>query len=74
MNKMQNLSNRTSCLNKAGAEEPLFILRAKDPQAPMAIRHWVTMSSLTQQTYKLQEALQLADRMDAWRVANFPEK
>lgn len=44
MIKATELSSPSSCLNKAAPDEPLFVLRAKDPVASMAIRHWATMA------------------------------
>ena len=39
--KTEELSNPQSCLNKARANERLFVLLARDPAAPDAIRYWV---------------------------------
>lgn len=41
MLKAKELSDPNSCLNKAKPEERLFVLLARDPAAPEAIRHWV---------------------------------
>lgn len=74
MLKHLELSRSDSCLNKAAADEPVFVLRAKDPMAAMTIRHWVTMSSNgVQEAAKLEEAMKAADGMDAWRSRNVPE-
>lgn len=70
MLKRDELSTPSSCLNRAGADEPVFVLRAKDPLASMAVRHWVTMSEGKHEPSKLDEALALADQMDAWRQRN----
>jgi len=70
--KRDELWAPTSCLNKAGPEEPIFVLRAKDPLAAMAVRHWATMAFGRHETAKLKEANQLADQMDAWRGQNCP--
>lgn len=40
MIKSDELSNMNSCLNKAYQDEPIFVLRAKDPIAPMIIHLW----------------------------------
>jgi hypothetical protein len=72
MNKADNLRNPTSCLNKAEADEPLFILRAKDPVAAMTVRHWATMSDGNHEPEKIAQALKAADDMDAWRKRNAP--
>lgn len=73
MEKYLELSTPTSCLNKADVLEPVFVLRAKDPLAPMTIRHWVTMSVGRHAVDKLQEALASADKMDAFRKKTWPE-
>ncbi len=74
MLKHLELSRSDSCLNKAAADEPVFVLRAKDPMAAMTIRHWVTMSGAgAHESTKLTEALKAADEMDAWRSRNVPE-
>ena len=67
------LSDLGSCLNKASTDEPLFVLRAKDHLAPMAIRHWVTMSNGNHSEEKLEEALRLANEMEDWRIKNIPQ-
>jgi len=73
MNKRDNLTNPNSCLNKAAALEPIFVLRAKDPLAPMTIRHWVTMNVEIQPQDKLQKALNLAEEMEEWYRKNSPQ-
>jgi hypothetical protein len=72
MLKRDELSTPTSCLNKAEADEPVFVLRAKDPLAAMAVRYWATMSEGTHEAGKLTEAYQLADQMGRWRADKFP--
>lgn len=73
MEKYLELSTPTSCLNKALFDEPVFVLRAKDKLAPMAVRHWATMSVAKHEPAKLAEAFALADKMDAYRAQNYPE-
>lgn len=41
MLKTDELSNPQSCLNKARADERLFVLLARDEAAPDVIRYWV---------------------------------
>lgn len=71
--KIEQLKNPDSCLNKAGAEEPVFVLRAKDPVAAMAVRHWATMAAGTHEAEKIASAQKVAAAMDAWFRKNFPE-
>lgn len=73
MIKRMELLTPTSCLNRAHPEEPVFVLRAKDPLAAMAVRHWATMAFGRHEADKLKEAEKLADQMDAWRAQNIPQ-
>ena len=42
MLKRDELEDTNSCLNKAHDGERLFVLLARDPAAPVAIRAWIT--------------------------------
>lgn len=67
MIKKQVLKDPKSCLNKAASDEPLFVLRAKDPLAAQTVRHWAVMATGEHEEAKIIEALKVADEMDAWR-------
>jgi len=67
MLKRYELSEPRSCLNKAAGDEPVFVLRAKDPLAAQTIRHWATMAEGYHEPKKIKEAFELADAMDSWR-------
>ena len=41
MRKCDELNDSESCLNKAHDSERLFVLLARDPAAPVAIRAWI---------------------------------
>lgn len=41
MIKRDELEDSESCLNKARPDERLFVLLARDPAAPVAIRAWI---------------------------------
>lgn len=41
MIKRDEMEYSESCLNKARSDERLFVLMARDPAAPVAIRAWV---------------------------------
>lgn len=41
MKKIDEQLNGESCLNKAKQWEMLFVLMARDPAAPVAIRAWI---------------------------------
>lgn len=73
MLKKLELSTPTSCLNKAGSDEPVFVLRAKDALAPITIQHWATMAEGKHEEQKIAEARKLADEMVEWRKRNVPE-
>ena len=72
MLKKLELSCNSSCLNRATSDEPLFVLRANDPQAPMTIRHWATMSEGQHEPHKIKEARQCADEMEEFYRKKFP--
>lgn len=60
------------CYDKAGPDEPLFVLRANDPMAPMVVKFWIYLS---QEKYKnsegwsekLVEAEKCVNDMVAWK-------
>lgn len=76
MIKNEELANPESCLNRAATDEPIFVLRANDPLAPIIVRYWAEhyIASKTdshgqcppKQAYKYHEALRSASLMDAW--------
>lgn len=69
MIKIDELTSATSCLNKAGEDEPIFVLRAKDVLAPELVRIWAmkAMMSGQHEASKILEAEGLADQMEVWR-------
>lgn len=60
------------CLGKAADDEPVFVLRAKDPAAPVVVRTWAELSDVTKthESEKINEARALADHMVEWQKAN----
>lgn len=66
--KLQAVEDPGSCLNKADADEPVFILRAKDPVAPMVVRLWASLSQQLQahEKHKASGAYLVATEMEAW--------
>lgn len=55
------------CWAKAGADEPLFILRAQDRFAPALVRRWADQAEASGVSpSKVHEARSLAARMEAW--------
>lgn len=67
--KRVEMTNPDSCLNKADADEPVFVLRAHDRLAADTIRHWagLRLAQRGPQDHKAREALECADSMDRWR-------
>lgn len=77
MKKLAELTSPTSCLSRAAADEPLFVLRANDPAAALVVRFWAAEYRIRKKASgtfderargKWLEALQLADQMDVWRA------
>lgn len=67
-----SLKYRNPCLLKAGDDEPIFVLRAKDSLAPEIVREWVKLAKLCGKTppEKLAEAEELAVKMEKWGEQN----
>ena len=56
------------CYAKADPDEPIFVLRAKDPLAPILVRLWVELRELSgEDNNKLNEAVDCSHEMDRWR-------
>lgn len=68
MLKCQELLDPQSCLNKAAATEPVFVLRATDPIAAQTIRHWATMAEGRHEPYKVAEAREVAEQFEKWEA------
>src|SRR5262245_595374 len=79
MTKEKELSEPSSCLNRAAPDELIFVLRGHDIAAPAAIRAWCEERILLQKNTRVDpqiaEALNLARRMDAILCAQaLPER
>lgn len=60
-----------SSLEKAGDDEPVFVLRAQDMLAPELVREWVFRARINGvPEEKVAEARRIADAMEDWQVAN----
>lgn len=60
-----------SCAARAAEDEPIFTLRAQDPDAPYCVRVWASFAARNgTRPEKVEEARQLADRMEAWQAAH----
>ena len=80
MIKRDELANPNSCINKAGDDEPVFVLRAHDPAAPEIVREWADAYAsrkeekggvmTDEQRAKYREAIELAQKMETWQKEN----
>lgn len=71
-----------SCLTNAADDEPLFVLRANDEQAPGIVRAWAYAYRSDKQQRgkyfdaairKFEEAIALAGQMERWKSAQVPK-
>jgi len=71
MKKHEEIARLDSCLNSAHDNEPLFILRGKDPAAPAAIRAWteerIALGINTRSDDKMVSAATVAQEMEAYQ-------
>jgi len=66
--EIETAPGATGCLARAADNEPLFILRAKDLLAPLAVRDWAKRADAAGVSQeKIAEALSLAREMEAWQ-------
>ena len=62
------------CYAKAADDEPLFVLRAKDPLAPQLVEAWADRAELEGvELAKIQEARVCADDMREWASVNLDD-
>jgi len=67
----KNNPGNFDCYANAAPDEPMFILLARDLQAPELVELWAQRRLLYGTSHeKLQEALKCADDMRAWYVRN----
>ena len=72
MIKRDELEDIQSCFNKASDGERLFVLLARDPAAPVAIRAWIAerirLGKNAPGDEQIREAFECANLMDMERV------
>jgi hypothetical protein len=72
MLKRDEIEDQFSCLNRAHESARLFVILARDPAAPVAIRAWVAerlrLGKNMQTDSQIVEALDCADRMERERA------
>jgi hypothetical protein len=71
--ELELLRRGEGCLGRAALDEPIFILRAKDPAAALVVRIWcqIAEGQGLHEHSKITEAMELAVQMEAWRNAHF---
>ena len=74
MMKRDETEYSESCLNRARDDEYIFVLLARDPAAPVALRAWVAerirLGKNVPEDAQIVEALDCARRMERERDAN----
>jgi hypothetical protein len=81
MRKDKEIADPNSCLNRAKPDEPIMVLRAHDASAPGLVRSWALQRTAAihagtkpaSDLAVVDEAIQLADQMEAWRAAEVQE-
>lgn len=68
--KFSSTKHNSICLQRAADDEPIFVLRAKDPTAPEIVEEWCAKNNDLQPIEKVGGAMLLADKMRDWRIAN----
>lgn len=65
----KNNPGKFDCLASAEPDEPLFVLLARDEDAPTLVRKWARMREKagTATPEKIEEARTCADDMEEWR-------
>ena len=73
MVKAFEVANPTSCLNRSAADEPLFVLCARDITAPQMIEEWMRHRVASGKNgiddEQIKEAHAIAREMRAWRAS-----
>ena len=71
MTKLENLQDTKSCFAKAADDEPIFVLRAKDPTASAVIGAWIreriALDLNRRGDDKIKSAETVAGEMADWR-------
>lgn len=68
--KCTSTKHNSVCLSRAADDEPIFVLRAKDPTAPEIVAAWVERNTGVQPKEKLDGAIDLSVEMIAWKNRN----
>ena len=76
MIREKELSDPSSCFNKAKDDEPMFVLLARDRDAPAVIRYWLKLRA-GRKDLRLEQAFEAetcAKRMEDWLYENTPKE
>lgn len=58
------------CYDNAAPDEPLFVLRARDPLTPRIIREWARAAlQAGHRKEKIEQAFAYATEIEAWQLA-----
>jgi hypothetical protein len=72
MRKRDELSNPSCCFNRAGADEFVFVLLARDTAAPATIRAWIRerlrQRKNAAEDDQIMNAMECAARMERQRI------
>jgi hypothetical protein len=74
--KKFEVSDPTSCLNKAADDEPVFVLRAHDRTAAQAVRWWLENAldlGCQLSPEKVEHAHKIIAAMEAWPDQKLPD-
>ncbi len=66
MTKDETLADANSCFCKAQPDEPIFVLRAKDPLFAPTLRFWAARADSVHEPEKIASARAIADEGVAW--------
>jgi hypothetical protein len=70
MTKREELTDPTSCLSKAGEDEPIFVIRAKDPLAVATVMYWANVAMGVHEPDKIEHAKQWTEQAEKWFLEN----
>lgn len=66
----KNNPGQYDCYEKAMPDEPMFVLLARDPLAPILVNLWADLTAARGKPDKTAEARACADAMVQWKNAN----
>ncbi|HZF19463.1 MAG TPA: hypothetical protein VE008_07130 [Burkholderiales bacterium] len=72
--KRDEIADPNSCLNRATDEEPIFVLRGKDPLFAKIVEEWAARALLAGlHDDKVRAAFRFAQFARGWRKEHFPQ-